>query len=72
MPIRKFRSLWNVAIIISPHGCSSSATRVIQGAMREHGKLILSLTVGELATLLVGKDEDLIPMHSCLIVSMTF
>jgi len=50
-------ALRNVAIIISPHGCSSSATRVIQGAMREHGKLILSLTVDELAALLVGKDE---------------
>lgn len=50
-------ALRKLAIIISPHGCSPSASRVIQGAMREHGKLILPLTVSEVATLLLGKDQ---------------
>ncbi|MBB5367487.1 MULTISPECIES: hypothetical protein [unclassified Janthinobacterium] len=49
-------ALRKVAIIISPHGCSQSSIRVIQGAMREHGKLILTLTVKEISDLLVGKD----------------
>ena len=50
-------ALRNVAIMISPKGCASSAEKVIQGAMREHGKLILSLTVSELERLLISKDE---------------
>ncbi|SHN40334.1 MULTISPECIES: restriction endonuclease [unclassified Rhizobacter] len=50
-------ALRRLAIIVSPRGCSSSANKVIQGAMRESGKLLLSLTVDELASLLVGKDE---------------
>jgi hypothetical protein len=50
-------ALRNLAIIISPQGCSPSAMRVIHGAMREHGKLILPLTISELASLLVGKDQ---------------
>ncbi len=50
-------ALRRLAIIISPHGCSSSAMKVIQGAMREHGKLIISLTTKEIAELLVGKDQ---------------
>lgn len=50
-------ALRRLAIIISPQGCSSSAAKVIQGAMRENGKLLLSLKVDDLASLLVGKDE---------------
>lgn len=50
-------ALRKLAIIISPHGCSASATRVIHGAMREHGKLIISLKVSEVASLLRGKDQ---------------
>jgi hypothetical protein len=50
-------ALRNLAIIISSRGCAPSAIRVIQGAMREHGKLIIPLTVDELASLLVGKDQ---------------
>ena len=48
--LRKF------AIIISPHGNSDSATLAMQGAMREHGKLMLSITTEELSRLLIGKD----------------
>jgi hypothetical protein len=54
-------ALRRVAIVISPHGCSKSARIMIQGAMREHGKLILSLTVQEIASLLVGKDHGTDP-----------
>jgi len=50
-------ALRRVAIIISPHGCSPSAVKVTQGAMREHGKLLISLTVEELASLLKAKDQ---------------
>lgn len=46
-----------LAIIISPKGCSDSAMKVMQGAMREHGKLLLSLTVEDLCVLLTGKDQ---------------
>ncbi|MDF3082087.1 restriction endonuclease [Burkholderia sola] len=50
-------ALRNVAIIISPDGCSKSAEKVIRGAMREHGKLIISMTVDELDKLLIEKDN---------------
>lgn len=50
-------ALRTVAIIISPHGCKASAQQVMDGAMREHGKLILSLTVDEVARWLVQKDQ---------------
>ncbi|WP_141755387.1 restriction endonuclease [Burkholderia plantarii] len=50
-------ALRTVAIIISPQGSAPSALKVIQGAMREHGKLILSLTVNDLCSLLTGKDR---------------
>ena len=50
-------ALRKVAILISPQGCTESATKVIQGAMREHGKLILSLSVAEVVDLLLAKDD---------------
>lgn len=50
-------ALRSLAIIISPKGCSESAKKVMQGAMREHGKLLLSLTVEDLCGLLTGKDQ---------------
>lgn len=50
-------ALRNVAILISPKGCAASATRVIQGAMRESGKMILSLSVPEVEKLLLAKDD---------------
>ncbi len=54
-------ALRNVAIIISPKGCSESANKVIRGAMREHGKLLISLTVNDMAMLLIGKDNGADP-----------
>lgn len=50
-------ALRNLAILISPKGCSESANKVIAGAMREHGKLIISLSIKELESLLLGKDN---------------
>lgn len=50
-------ALRRVAIIISPNGCNGSATKVIQGAMREYGKLIISITVKQLSGMLIEKDE---------------
>ncbi len=50
-------ALRTVAIIISPKGCSASAEKAIKGAMREQGKLILSLTVAEIEKLLTSKDK---------------
>jgi hypothetical protein len=54
-------ALRNVAIIVSPKGCYKSADKVIKGAMREHGKLVISLTVDELGKLLIGKDNGADP-----------
>lgn len=54
-------ALRNVAIIISPKGSSQSADKVIRGAMREHGKLLISLTVEEVTRLLVSRDEGADP-----------
>jgi len=51
------RAFRKVAIIISPLGCTENATKVINGAMREQGKLIISLTTLELKRLLVQKDQ---------------
>lgn len=50
-------ALRTVAIVISPKGCSASAEKVIKGAMREQGKLILPLTVAEIEKLLTSKDK---------------
>ena len=50
-------ALRRLAIIISPKGCSDSAMKVMRGAMREHGKLLISLTVEDLIVLLTGKDQ---------------
>ncbi|WP_138763682.1 restriction endonuclease [Pseudomonas lactis] len=50
-------ALRNVAILISPKGCAASAKKVIQGAMRENGKMILSLSVPEVEELLLAKDD---------------
>jgi len=50
-------ALRNVAILISPKGCAASAVKVIQGAMRENGKMILSLSVPEIEELLLAKDD---------------
>lgn len=54
-------ALRNLAILISPKGCSESANKVIAGAMREHGKLIISLSIEEVGSLLLGKDDGADP-----------
>lgn len=50
-------ALRNCAFIISRKGVSPSAQNVIDGAMREHGKLIISLSEQDLINLLEGKDK---------------
>ncbi|MDY0918848.1 hypothetical protein [Pseudomonas viridiflava] len=50
-------ALRNVAFLISPKGCSPSAQKVMRGAMRESGKLIISLSITELVKLLIEKDD---------------
>lgn len=46
----------SVAIIISQLGSDPGALEVARGALREHGKLILSLTVEDICTMLHAKD----------------
>ena len=50
-------ALRKVAIVISHEDCADSAKAVIAGAMREHGKLIIPLSVPEIIDLLKTKDE---------------
>lgn len=50
-------ALRNCAFIISREGASNSAQQVIDGAMREHGKLIISLSTEDINFLLEGKDK---------------
>jgi len=50
-----------VAFIISPNGLSQSALSATYGAMRENGKMIISITSQELVQMLVGKDEGTDP-----------
>jgi len=50
-------ALRKVAIVISQQECADSAKAVIAGAMREHGKLIIHLSVHELTDLLIAKDS---------------
>ncbi|ENW05252.1 restriction endonuclease [Acinetobacter beijerinckii] len=50
-------ALRNCCFIISRKGVSSSAQTVIDGAMREHGKLIISLSEQDLIKLLNWKDK---------------
>lgn len=53
-------ALRRVAIIVSPNGIDEHADKAIRGALRDEGKLILTLTNGELIRLLemkmTGKD----------------
>jgi hypothetical protein len=50
-------ALRKVAIVISHEKCADSAEAVMAGAMREHGKMILPLSVPEIVDLLLSKDE---------------
>ncbi|HBN9577893.1 TPA: hypothetical protein L3870_005103 [Pseudomonas aeruginosa] len=54
-------ALRKVAIVISHEECADSAKAVIAGAMREHGKLIIPLSVPEIIDLLNTKDEGADP-----------
>ncbi len=54
-------ALRSVAIIIARNGCDSGATRAVQGALRESGKVILVLSLGDLIKLLRAKDRGLEP-----------
>lgn len=50
-------ALRNCAFILSREGTSKNAKSVIQGAMREHGKLIISLDYEDISKMLKGKDN---------------
>jgi hypothetical protein len=45
------------AIIISRHGADQGADKAMRGALRESGKLILSLSVSELCQMLEARDK---------------
>jgi len=49
-------ALRSVAIIIAKNGAGESADRAMRGALREQGKLILSLSMAEFCALLRGFD----------------
>ncbi|GIQ76211.1 hypothetical protein BraRD5C2_46550 [Bradyrhizobium sp. RD5-C2] len=52
------RALRGFAVIISPKGPHKSALMAARGALREHGKLILSLSVEDICQLLQLKDAE--------------
>jgi hypothetical protein len=49
-------ALRSTAIIISPQGAKKSALETARGALREHGKLILTLNTSQLCDMLRAKD----------------
>lgn len=51
------KALRTVAIIVSPNGFSAHAEKAARGALREDGKLILSLTNADLIEMLLGKEN---------------
>ena len=51
------KALRAIAIIISPNGTNSNADKVIRSALREEGKLIISLTNDELLQMLRMKED---------------
>ena len=51
------RGLRRVAIVLSRRGASAHADKMAQGAMREHGKLILVLNDDEICTMLHMKEN---------------
>lgn len=50
-------ALRKVAIIIAQNGCADSAKKVMEGAMREHGKLIIYLSTADVINLINMKDN---------------
>ena len=51
------KALRSVAIIVSPNGFSVHADKAARGALREDGKLILSLTNADLIEMLLDQDK---------------
>lgn len=51
------RGLRNVAIILCRKGPDKNAEKMMMGAMREHGRLMLALNDDQVCDLLHGKDE---------------
>lgn len=50
-------ALRSCAFILSRKGMSKNANSVMEGAMREHGKLMISLDCKDISTMLKGKDN---------------
>jgi Restriction endonuclease len=50
-------ALRSIAIIISPKGADKNALAAARGALRESGKLMINLNVGDLCTMLALKDD---------------
>ncbi|MFW2541388.1 restriction endonuclease [Primorskyibacter sp. 2E107] len=48
-------ALRNTAIIISPKGLNENGQKAARGALREHGKLILSITVDDVCKMIAAK-----------------
>lgn len=55
------RALRATAIFVSPKGLTPEAAQAAQGALREAGKLMLSLDVETLCTMLIEKDQATAP-----------
>ncbi len=49
-------ALRSVAIIISPRGFAKNAAETARGALREHGKLIVGITVEQVCNMLMRRD----------------
>jgi hypothetical protein len=49
-------ALRSTAIIISPFGANDSALEMARGALREHGKLVINLSVEQLCNMLRARD----------------
>ena len=55
------KALRSVAFIISKNGASNNAEIAIRGCLRENGKLIVSLTIGDLIEMLEKKSKGFDP-----------
>jgi hypothetical protein len=66
------RGLRRVAIILTRNGADQSALSMVQGAMREHGKLMLILNDDDLCDMLDMKQKGLDPTDSLFEVADKF
>ncbi|WP_445354565.1 hypothetical protein ACJJI5_15625 [Microbulbifer sp. EKSA008] len=66
------RALRKVAIVLTREGASDNANKMIQGAMREHGKLILTLTDQDLISMLEAKEQGEDPSDKLFDLTDTF